>query len=100
MAKNLARIYSFDPFKGRVKNLEATTDAIKKSPFIDGSLQVAGGASYGGHLANWLQATTSHYKCLISHAGLVNSESQWGTSDGFYEREVMNGGTLDEYQNL
>ncbi|MES2777790.1 MAG: S9 family peptidase [Bacteroidota bacterium] len=84
----------FDPFKGPSDELqEAATDAIKKFPFIDGSLQVAGGASYGGHLANWLQATTTHYKCLISHAGLVNSESQWGTSDGFYEREVMNGGT-------
>ncbi len=84
----------FDPFKGPSDELqEAATDAIKKFPFIDGSLQVAGGASYGGHLANWLQATTTHYKCLITHAGLVNSESQWGTSDGFYEREVMNGGT-------
>lgn len=51
------------------------------------------GASYGGHLANWLQATTSHYKCLISHAGLVNSISQWGTSDAIFNRETMNGGT-------
>ncbi|MEO7309624.1 MAG: prolyl oligopeptidase family serine peptidase [Chitinophagaceae bacterium] len=24
---------------------------------------------------------------------LANSESRWGTSDGFYERELMNGGT-------
>jgi dipeptidyl aminopeptidase/acylaminoacyl peptidase len=39
-----------------------------------------------------MQATTTHYKCLISHAGLVNSISQWGTSDGIYGREVMNGG--------
>ena len=84
----------YDPFKGPGDELqEAAADAIKKYAFIDGSLQVAGGASYGGHLANWLQATTTHYKCLLSHAGLVNSESQWGTSDGFYEREVMNGGT-------
>ena len=84
----------YDPFKGPGDELnEAAADAIKKFSFIDGSLQAAGGASYGGHLANWLQATTTHYKCLISHAGLVNAESQWGTSDGFYEREVMNGGT-------
>jgi dipeptidyl aminopeptidase/acylaminoacyl peptidase len=65
---------------------------IKKYNFIDGSLQAAGGASYGGHLANWMQATTTHYKCLVNHAGLMNSESQWGTSDGIYGREVMNGG--------
>jgi len=84
----------FDPFKGPANEIqEAATAAIKQFAFIDGSKQAAGGASYGGHLANWMEATTSHYKCIICHAGLVNSEAQWGTSDGIYSREVMNGGT-------
>lgn len=84
----------YDPFRGPGNEInDAAKDAIKRFSFIDGNLQAAGGASYGGHLANWMQATTTHYKCLISHAGLVNSESQWGTSDGIYGREVMNGGT-------
>jgi dipeptidyl aminopeptidase/acylaminoacyl peptidase len=83
-----------DPFKGPAEEIqEAATDAIKRFNFIDGTNQAAAGASYGGHLANWMQATTSHYKCLIAHAGLVNSVSQWGTSDGIYGRELMNGGT-------
>ncbi|MBC7888739.1 MAG: S9 family peptidase [Ferruginibacter sp.] len=83
----------FDPFKGPANEVnEAAVYAIKQYSFIDRNIQAAGGASYGGHLANWLQATTTHYKCLVSHAGLVNSESQWGTSDGIYGREVMNGG--------
>ncbi len=83
----------FDPFKGPADEInEAAADAIQKFSFIDGNLQAAGGASYGGHLANWMQASTTHYKCLINHAGLMNSESQWGTSDGIYGREVMNGG--------
>jgi dipeptidyl aminopeptidase/acylaminoacyl peptidase len=83
----------YDPFKGPAQEInEAAADAIKRFSFIDASKQAAGGASYGGHLANWMQATTTHYKCLISHAGLVNSVSQWGTSDGIYGREVMNGG--------
>lgn len=84
----------YDPFKGPGKEInEAAAYAIKNYSFIDGSRQAAGGASYGGHLANWMQATTTHYKCLINHAGLMNSESQWGTSDAIYNREVMNGGT-------
>ncbi|MES2648906.1 MAG: S9 family peptidase [Bacteroidota bacterium] len=84
----------YDPFKGPADEInEAAADAIKRFAFIDGTKQAAGGASYGGHLANWLEATTTHYKCLIAHAGLVNSEVQWGTSDGIYTREVMNGGT-------
>ncbi len=83
----------YDPFKGPANEInEAAAYAIKQYSFIDGNIQAAGGASYGGHLANWLQATTTHYKCLISHAGLVNSESQWGTSDAIYNREVLNGG--------
>ncbi|MEO6166291.1 MAG: S9 family peptidase [Chitinophagales bacterium] len=82
-----------DPFKGPGEEINgAAEDAIKRFSFIDASRQAAGGASYGGHLANWLQATTTQYKCLISHAGLVNSVSQWGTSDVIYSREVMNGG--------
>jgi dipeptidyl aminopeptidase/acylaminoacyl peptidase len=71
---------------------QAADEAIKQFPFIDATRQAAGGASYGGHLANWLNATTTRYKCLISHAGLVNAEAQWGTSDTIYFREVTNGG--------
>ncbi len=83
----------YDPFRGPANEInEAAADAIKCFSYIDASRQACGGASYGGHLANWMQATTTHYKCLISHAGLVNSLSQWGTSDGIYGREVMNGG--------
>ncbi|MEN9703827.1 MAG: Acylaminoacyl-peptidase, partial [Bacteroidota bacterium] len=72
--EKFAQDIQFDPFKGPGQEIqEAAADAIKRFSYIDGSKQAAGGASYGGHLANWMQATTSHYKCLISHAGLVNS---------------------------
>jgi dipeptidyl aminopeptidase/acylaminoacyl peptidase len=86
-----------DPLRGPGEEInEAADEAIKRFPFIDGSRQAAGGASYGGHLANWLQATTTRYRCLISHAGLINLESQWGTSDGIWHREVNNGGPVWE----
>jgi dipeptidyl aminopeptidase/acylaminoacyl peptidase len=86
-----------DPLKTPGDELnQAADEAIRLFPFVDGTRQAAAGASYGGHLANWLQATTTRYKCLISHAGLVNLESQWGTSDGIYSREVTNGGPVWE----
>jgi dipeptidyl aminopeptidase/acylaminoacyl peptidase len=82
-----------DPLKGPGLDLnEAADEAIKRFPFIDGSRQAAAGASYGGHLANWLEATTTRYKCLIAHAGLMNLEAQWGTSDGIFHRELTAGG--------
>ena len=86
-----------DPLKGPGDDINAAADAaIKKYSFIDASRQCAAGASYGGHLSNWMQASTTRYRCLISHAGLVNLESQWGTSDTIYGREVGNGGPVWE----
>jgi dipeptidyl aminopeptidase/acylaminoacyl peptidase len=82
-----------DPFKGPADEInQAADEAIARYPFIDGERQCAGGASYGGHLANWLQGSTTRYRCLISHAGLVNLEAQWGTSDVAYSREASIGG--------
>jgi dipeptidyl aminopeptidase/acylaminoacyl peptidase len=82
-----------DPLKGPADEINAAADeAIRRYAFIDGTRQCAGGASYGGHLANWLQASTTRYRCLVSHAGLVDLEAQWGTSDAAYHREVMIGG--------
>jgi dipeptidyl aminopeptidase/acylaminoacyl peptidase len=86
-----------DPLKGPGDEInEAADEAIRRFPFIDGTRQAAAGASYGGHLANWLQATTTRYKCLVSHAGLINLESQWGTSDTIYHRERGSGGPVWE----
>jgi dipeptidyl aminopeptidase/acylaminoacyl peptidase len=86
-----------DPFVGPSADInEAADEAVRLYPFVDGSRMAAGGASYGGHLANWLQATTIRYKALIAHAGLINLESQWGTSDTIYHREVNNGGPVWE----
>jgi dipeptidyl aminopeptidase/acylaminoacyl peptidase len=86
-----------DPLKGPGEEInQAVDEALAKYPFLDAARLAAGGASYGGHLANWLQATTTRYKCLISHAGLVNLESQWGTSDSVYHREVTAGGPVWE----
>lgn len=86
-----------DPLKGPAQDInEAADEAIRKFAFIDATHQCAAGASYGGHLSNWMQGTTTRYRCLISHAGLVNLESQWGTSDSIYGREVGAGGPVWE----
>lgn len=86
-----------DPLKGPGDEInEAADEAIKRYPFIDGTRQAAGGASYGGHLAYWMEASTTRYKCIIAHAGLINLETQWATSDGIYHRELMNGGPVWE----
>jgi len=75
---------------------EAADEAIRRYPFIDGARQAAGGASYGGYLANWMQATTTRYKALFNHAGLTNNESMYGTTDGGFFWEKRYGGPVWE----
>lgn len=95
--EQFARGIMGDPFIGPAQDINRAADeAIARFDFIDGTRQCAAGASYGGHLANWLQGTTDRYRCLISHAGLLNLEAQWGTSDVAYPREVSSGGPVWE----
>jgi len=72
--------------------IEAADAAIERFDFIDPERQAATGASYGGHLVNWLLATTDRFDALVGHAGLVDLEGQYSTSDVIYHRERMNGG--------
>jgi len=91
--EKFAQAIKLDPLKTPGDEInQAVDEAIKRYPFIDASRLCASGASYGGHLANWIEATTTRYKCIISHAGEVDLTSQWGMSDGIYGREVTNGG--------
>jgi dipeptidyl aminopeptidase/acylaminoacyl peptidase len=82
-----------DPLEGPALEInQAADEAIKRFSYIDGSRQAAAGASYGGHLANWLAVTTTRYKALVSHAGLFDQAQQWGTSDTVWGRERNAGG--------
>jgi dipeptidyl aminopeptidase/acylaminoacyl peptidase len=91
--EQFAQAIQGDPLEGPGAEVnEAAGEAIKRYPFIDATRQAAGGASYGGHLTNWLGVTTSHYRSLISHAGLFDQAQQWGTSDVIWSRERNAGG--------
>ena len=72
--------------------IEAADEAIRRFDFIDPERQAASGASYGGHLVNWLLGTTDRFDAMVSHAGLIDLEGQYSTSDVIYHRELMNGG--------
>jgi dipeptidyl aminopeptidase/acylaminoacyl peptidase len=49
--------------------------------FIDKSRECALGASYGGYMANWILGHTDRFKCIVSHDGMFNAESAWGTTE-------------------
>jgi dipeptidyl aminopeptidase/acylaminoacyl peptidase len=81
-----------DPLRGPAEDIAlGLAEALRRFPFLDGERVAAAGASYGGHLVNWLEATTDRYRCLVSHAGLASLDMQWSTSDAIYHRELMMG---------
>ena len=49
--------------------------------FIDKSRECALGASYGGFMANWILGHTNRFKCIVSHDGMYNPESAFGTTE-------------------
>jgi dipeptidyl aminopeptidase/acylaminoacyl peptidase len=53
----------------------------KTYPFIDKNREAALGASYGGYMANWLLGHTNRFKCIVSHDGIFNTESAYGTTE-------------------
>ncbi len=56
-------------------------------PFIDKTRECALGASYGGYMANWILGHTNRFKCIVSHDGMFNPESAYGTTDELWFNE-------------
>ena len=53
--------------------------AEQRYPFIDKSRECALGASYGGYMANWVLGHTDRFKCIVTHDGMFNPESAYGS---------------------
>jgi len=66
------------PFEDLMKGLDY---AEKTYPFIDKDRECALGASYGGYMANWILGHTDRFKCIVSHDGMFNAFSAWGTTE-------------------
>lgn len=67
--------------------------AIKNFSFIDGNNTFAAGASYGGYMINWIAGHTDRFNALVSHAGVFNLESMYGTTEELWFPEWEYGGT-------
>jgi dipeptidyl aminopeptidase/acylaminoacyl peptidase len=71
-------------FEDLMKGLDYTERAY---PFIDRERECAMGASYGGYMANWILGHTNRFKCIVSHDGMFNTESAWGTTEELWFNE-------------
>lgn len=57
-------------------------DYAEKLPYVDATNKAAAGASYGGYMMNWFQAKAGgRFKALVTHDGVYNFESMYGTTE-------------------
>jgi dipeptidyl aminopeptidase/acylaminoacyl peptidase len=55
--------------------------------FIDKTRECALGASYGGYMADWILGHTDRFKCIVTHDGMFNPESAYGTTEELWFNE-------------
>lgn len=63
-------------------------DYVEKTyPFVDKERECALGASYGGYMINWILGHSTRFKCLVSHDGMFNAESAYGSTEELWFNE-------------
>ena len=67
--------------------------ALKTYPYMDGEKVAAAGGSYGGFMVNWIAGHSDRFKALISHAGVFDLTSKYGTTEELWFPEFEFGGT-------
>jgi dipeptidyl aminopeptidase/acylaminoacyl peptidase len=81
-------------------DVNAVLDALALRPDLDATRVCAAGGSYGGYLANWLEGHSDRFRCLVSHAGVANLASMYGSTDELFFPEWEFGGTPYEAPDL
>ena len=61
--------------------------AEAKYPFIDKTRECALGGSYGGYMANWVLTHTNRFKCIVTHDGLYDPASAYGSTEEIWFNE-------------
>jgi dipeptidyl aminopeptidase/acylaminoacyl peptidase len=63
------------------RDLMAGLDVVMKLPYVDTSRMAAAGASFGGYMMNWFNGHTDRFKAIVSHDGVYNFSSMYGSTE-------------------
>ena len=75
-------------------------DDVAKESYVDKSRLGAVGASYGGYSVYYLAGIhNNRFKTFISHCGVFNMESMYGTTEEMFFTDWENGGAYWEKDN-
>jgi dipeptidyl aminopeptidase/acylaminoacyl peptidase len=73
--------------KAYVDLMKGLDYAEAKYPFIDKTRECALGASYGGFMADWILTHTNRFACIVTHDGMFNPQSAYGTTEELWFNE-------------
>jgi dipeptidyl aminopeptidase/acylaminoacyl peptidase len=73
--------------------MDAYDYAIKNFKYIDPKNTFAAGASYGGYMINWMEGHTDRFNAVVSHDGVYNTVSEYGTTEELWFPEWEFDGT-------
>ncbi len=62
-------------------DLMACLAHLEKQPYLDTARMASAGASYGGYMMNWFQGHTDKFKTLVTHCGVYDFVSMYGTTE-------------------
>jgi len=85
---------------GAMNDILDITDAMAKKSFVDENKMIAAGASAGGYTTFWLAGHhEGRYKAFLSHNGLFNLKSFYGTTEELFFPDWEWGGPYWETKN-
>ena len=87
-AQSILNAWGDKPFEDIMKS---TDFLLQKLPNLDSKRMAATGASYGGFMATWVLGHTDRFACIVNHAGVNNSYSQFGCDVPHGFAKVMGG---------
>jgi dipeptidyl aminopeptidase/acylaminoacyl peptidase len=61
--------------------MNAADYALKNFKYIDKKNTFAAGASYGGYMIDWIEGHTDRFNALVSHDGVFDITSMYGTTE-------------------
>lgn len=72
-------------------DLMAALGHLEKQPWIDTGRMASAGASFGGFMMNWFQGHTDKFKTLVTHCGVYNFDTMYGTTEELWFDEWDHG---------
>jgi len=96
-ARSILNEWGDKPFADIMKS---TDYLLQKLPNLDSNRLAATGASYGGYLAAWILGHTDRFACIIDHAGVNNSYSQFACDVPHGFAKVMGGTPWENVEGL